>query len=243
METENFNVRDERNMKKHTNIETNLKKYLMVSGLCILILCGCSSKEQEQHSEQSTDLPTEQDQSESDAESQIQLEPDTENQTPENEDTEAVFEMLPSEFTFTDGAGAWYTNIMLNQDGTFTGEYKDYSASDNGEGRFSSFRGKFAELQKIDEYTYSMNLDSLSMEGEIGEEYYEDNIKFIRSEPYGITESADYLIYLPGRPMNEEEMNNLSGSYVGVALYEGIMPSGMYCIYNVDEKAGFSGME
>ena len=173
----------------------------------------CSSKEQEQHSEQSTDLP------------------------------EAVFETLPSEFTFTDGAGAWYTNIILNQDGTFTGEYRDYSVSDTGEGLASNFGGKFTELQKIDEYTYSMNLDSLSMEGEIGEEYYEDNIKFIRSEPYGITESADYLIYLPGRPMNEEEMNNLSGSYGGVALYEGIMPSGMYCIYNVDEKAGFSGME
>lgn len=143
----------------------------------------CSSKEQEQHSEQSTDLP------------------------------EAVFETLPSEFTFTDGAGVWYTNIILNQDGTFTGEYRDYSVSDTGEGLASNFGGKFTELQKIDEYTYSMNLDSLS------------------------------LIYLPGRPMNEEEMNNLSGSYVGVALYEGIMPSGMYCIYNVDEKAGFSGME
>ena len=125
----------------------------------------------------------------------------------------AAIETLPSEFTFTDGAGAWYTNIILNQDGTFTGEYRDYSVSDTGEGLASNFGGKFTELQKIDEYTYSMNLDSLS------------------------------LIYLPGRPMNEEEMNNLSGSYVGVALYEGIMPSGMYCIYNVDEKAGFSGME
>ena len=110
METENFNGRDERNMKKYTNIETNLKKIFNGERLMYLILCGCSSKEQEQHSEQSTDLPTEQDQSESDAESQIQLEPDTENQTSANEDTEAVFEMLPSEFTFTDGAGAWYTN-------------------------------------------------------------------------------------------------------------------------------------
>ena len=157
-----------------------------------------------------------------------------------------IFENMPSEYIFTSGAGAWYTSITLDKDGSFTGIYEDSNIGDKGIGYekgttyICEFSGKFTNPKQIDSYTYSMNIDFLYIESEIGDLYYENNTRYIGAEPYGITESGEYLIYLPGRPMSESDLNKLN-SYISVTLYEGVMPSNMYCICNSQDGSGFAG--
>ena len=49
------------------------------------------------------------------------------------ESTGSVFEILPSEFELSSGAGGWATILKLNKDGTFTGQYYDSDLGDTGE--------------------------------------------------------------------------------------------------------------
>lgn len=48
-----------------------------------------------------------------------------------------------------------------------------------------------------------MRLENLKKEGTTREEYYEDNQKFIYSDPYGFENAGEFLLYMQGAPMNE----------------------------------------
>lgn len=75
-----------------------------------------------------------------------------------------IFELIPKKFTFSSGAGGWATEITLNDDGNFNGQYYDFEMGDrgdeypNGTVYISNFSGKFTIPKQIDEYTYSMRL-------------------------------------------------------------------------------------
>lgn len=57
-------------------------------------------------------------------------------------------DVFPLEFVFCSGAGAWRTTIVVNQDGSFSGEYLDSDMGDSGDGHpkgtqyICSFSGK-----------------------------------------------------------------------------------------------------
>lgn len=98
-----------------------------------------------------------------------------------------IFSLLPSEFVFSSGAGGWATEITLNDDGTFNGQYHDSDMGDSGTGYSNGtvyicdFSGKFTMPKKINEYIYSMNLETLDVEGTSGTVYYENDIRYIVS--------------------------------------------------------------
>lgn len=157
-----------------------------------------------------------------------------------------IFEMLPSKFTFSSGAGGWATVITLNDDGSFKGQYHDSDMGDSGTGYskgteyISNFSGKFTMPKKINEYIYSMNLESLDVEGTSGTVYYENDIKYIVSDPYGFDNADEFLIYLPGCPLEETSEEFLSWSFINTQIRNTI-PTGVYGIYNVGGMKGFMG--
>ena len=112
------------------------------------------------------------------------------------------------EFAFLSGAGAWRTMLTLNADGTFTGEYHDSEmgiyADDypNGSAYVCSFSGKFSDFEKINDYSYSMKLESVITERPEGEEWIADGIRYISSIPYGINDSTEFMLYLPETPVD-----------------------------------------
>lgn len=115
---------------------------------------------------------------------------------------------------FSSGAGAWHTEIVLNPDGTFTGEYSD---SDMGVAKeeypkgtvyICSFSGSFGNVEKKNDYTYTMKLESLEYDSEVRGEYIEDGFRYIKSEPYGLIDGKEFVFYLPNAPasvLTEEE--------------------------------------
>ena len=158
-----------------------------------------------------------------------------------------IFGLLPSEFVFSSGVGAWATEITLNDDGTFSGHYHDSENGDfgigysNGTVYVCDFSGKFTMPKKINEYIYSMNLESLDVEGTNGTVYYENNIRyFVSDHPYGFDNADEFLIYLPGCPLEETSEEFLSWSYINTQIRNTI-PAGVYGIYNVGGMEGFMG--
>lgn len=112
-------------------------------------------------------------------------------------------EDLP-DFLFSSGAGGWGTVVTINPDGTFTGEYSDSemgvtgSGYPNGTCYISTFSGKFTDIEKVDEHTYSLRLESIETDEEEGEEWIEDGVKYIAAEPYGFEDGEVFYLYMPG---------------------------------------------
>lgn len=69
-------------------------------------------------------------------------------------------------FYFSSGAGGWFTELHINSDGSFKGFFLDDDMGDTGEAYPNGseynceFSGVFGGLEKVDEYTYKMNMVS-----------------------------------------------------------------------------------
>lgn len=126
-----------------------------------------------------------------------------------NEPSAVQSDVLPMKFIFSSGAGAWGTVINLNADGSFTGTYHDSDmgiSSDEypyGTEHISIFEGKFENIVREDEYTYTMTLTEVKTETPAGEEWVEDGRKYIASEPYGLVDGNEFKLYLPETPLSE----------------------------------------
>ena len=114
-----------------------------------------------------------------------------------------LYENDLNSFEFASGVGAWCTYITINSDGSFEGVYRDDDMGACGEGYphgtryFSSFSGHLGELEKIDDLTYKTKLLDISYDDEFGEEI-KDEILWIYTDAYGISEAEDIYFYLPG---------------------------------------------
>lgn len=205
-------------------------KYTVLA-ICIttmVLLAGCGKK----------DVPK----VKIEVETEIKTKGAAENKTEESQ-TE-LFEQLPQGFDFSSGAGGWGTHFDLNPDGTFTGQYHDSEMGDVGEGYSNgtvyicNFNGKFTTPKQIDEYTYSMKLEYLNTEETSRKEYYEDEIRYIYSEPYGFDKADEFLIYFPGIHLSDlpDEFVSWLRAFLNVETTE-ILP--YYGIYNVGGEEGF----
>lgn len=156
----------------------------------------------------------------------------------------SILEVIPKSYIFASGAGAWGTRLYINEDGSFTAQYHDTNQGDTGEGYpngsvcICDFYGHFSKPEQIDEFIYSMKLENLEIEGENGEIYYKDGVRYIYSEPYGFDNADEILIYTPGIRMSElpSEFVYSVSTFIDTYTME-VFP--YYGIYNVSGERGF----
>lgn len=159
-------------------------------------------------------------------------------------DTVNIFSSMPSNFSFTSGAGAWSTELTLESDGSFTGYYHDSDMGDagseypNGTVYICNFTGEFSTPEQVNDYTYSMRLENLQKEGTTGEEYYENGQRFIYSDPYGFDNASEFFIYTPDAPMSElpDGFKSWLTAFINPNEEETLS---YYGIYNVGGEEGF----
>ena len=151
---------------------------------------------------------------------------------------------IPSEFTFSSGAGGWGTFLTLNPDGSFQGSYHDSEMGDSGEGYpngsvyVCEFQGRFEAITQINETTYSMTLTELTTKTENGKEWIEDEIRYIASEPYGLEAGRTFLLYTPETPvdgLSEEFLSWWPGRYA----LEGEVPAALDCYGILNQEMGY----
>ena len=107
---------------------------------------------------------------------------------------------LPQNWLFSSGAGAWGTEIYLNKDGTFTGVYGDSDGDIHYE---SVFSGRFVNVRQLDALTYTMTIDQLTIQGELGSSYWKDGQNHIIAEPAGLKAGETFTLHLPGTPITD----------------------------------------
>lgn len=154
---------------------------------------------------------------------------------------------FPSEFLFMSGAGGWFTSLKIEPDGSFTGYYMDADMGDNGEdypnGTMyeSVFSGKFTDFRMVSDYEYTMQLESIVIEGEINSERIEDGVRIFTSYAYGMDNPGEFIVYLPGRPTADLSEDFMSWVSMPNVWSEDNVPETLpfYGLYNVGGGEGF----
>ena len=162
------------------------------------------------------------------------------------ESTMQFSELSKYQFVFSSGAGAWQTMLNINVDGTFKGSYSDSDMGDTGEGYphginySSTFEGKFTTPKRVNDYTYSISIESIKLEKEVGSEEIIDEIKYIYSEPYGLDDAKEIYIYTTGAPL--KELPESFRSWVGYMELSDVKDEYLpfYGLYNIEAESGFS---
>lgn len=119
------------------------------------------------------------------------------------------FPEAPVELLFASGAGGWGNLLILQPDGSFTGNYSDSEMRldgpdyPNGTYYVSVFEGTFADIQQISDYSWSMKLEALSTEKKPEETWIEGDVRYIASESYGVAGGEEFILYSPGTPADE----------------------------------------
>lgn len=198
-----------------------MKKRIMLFALMlsmVLSVCGCGNNEEdsEQHSEQN------------------------------REELSLFDELKGNRFVFASGAGAWGTELLIGEDGSFKGQYHDSDMGSTGAGYpngtryFSEFTGQFSEPEKVNEYTYKVIINTIEYTNEVGSEEILDEILYSYSEAYGLFGAEEILIYLPGAPIAELPEDYVIWAKGSAYIEEGTTDLPFYGLYNVTEMCGFS---
>lgn len=157
-----------------------------------------------------------------------------------------LFSQMPDTFYFMSGAGAWSTELYLQEDGAFTGVFHDSDMGfadpqryPNGTVYICEFNGVFTQPEKIDDYTYSVHVQALEYDAPETESIVE-GIRYITSTPYGLDDVDEVLIYLPGYPVENLSEEVFSWVRSAEEFWEAVPETlPFYVLNNVNGKQAF----
>lgn len=192
--------------------------------------------------------PEESSETSSETQEASEVQENTESSTSRNSQDSSLFQQIEGyTFTFASGVGGWGTELYIHADGTFEGNYHDselgITGPDYPDGTmyYSDFSGKFSTPEKINDYTYKFEMDSITYANKVGTEETIDNIHYIYAEAYGLNDSEYFYMYLPGTPLDHLSEDFLSwvGFYNLLDDSDTTLP--FYALHNVKPDYGFSG--
>lgn len=117
-------------------------------------------------------------------------------------------DMTSLAWSFSSGAGGWSTDMQILENGSFIGTYHDSEMGEMGDDYpygtiyVCSFEGQMTLLEQVDEYSWKIRVDNLTLDDEPGQETIDDGIRFVTSELYGLSEGDEMTVYLPGTPVD-----------------------------------------
>ena len=228
------------NMRKNRTQSGKIVTAVLAATLAAGLLGGCSgerSKSTEKTkgtTEVSTEATTEKTEGQT-------TEAEASTTEAQSEDVSSLPGTYPMDMVFSSGAGGWSTTLTLSEDGSFTGAFSDSEMGErdendypNGTVYFCNFSGQFANIKKVNDYTYSMTLDSVVIDKEA--DRIEDGIRYKEGEPSGMDSGTEIYFYTPDAPVSELPAGFLSWWQTRSA---GATTLGCYGIYNKSADAGF----
>ena len=105
-------------------------------------------------------------------------------------------------FSYSTGAGAWYTDLTIYADGTFEGKFHDWDGLgpiENEDVIYEcNYTGHFSEIRKLSDYTYSLTVGELTLDKPQGTMYSENGTTHVTEMPAGIKSGDTFTLYQPG---------------------------------------------
>lgn len=96
--------------------------------------------------------------------------------------------------------GDWATWLTVYGDGSFTGEYQaHYNPGSKTHYDVGNFHGQFSEQKQIDDLTWTIRVEELYVDGEIGEKWENEDGEYERiGDPMSPIKGTELTVYLPG---------------------------------------------
>ena len=157
-----------------------------------------------------------------------------------------TFEQLSGlQWEFSSGAGGWATELRIDPEGGFIGQYHDSemgeAADDYPDGTvyYSDFTGTLSIVAQVGEHIWKLRVDSLKLNSAPGEEDIDGNIRFVATEPYGISEGDEMTLYLPGAPLESFSQDMLMWAHLLSAEPPTVLED--WFLYSLTNDSGFVG--
>ena len=161
---------------------------------------------------------------------------------------ESIFGALNGKaFGFASGAGGWSSELTFANDGIFMGSFHDSDMGDTGDGYpngtiyVSDFSGRFEIANVINDHSVTLRLVESGTSEPIGNEWIDDQVRYVASDPYGIAGGEEFILYFPGTPMSELTDDGRQWYQMPRALSDSELPQTLPCygLYNVNETTAF----
>lgn len=158
-------------------------------------------------------------------------------------DTTVIPTGASGSYIFCSGAGAWMTEMTLLPNGLFFGHFHDSDMGDvdvsypNGTQYFCDFSGQLTNWQPTTAYSGTLALTALTPYE--AKDHIQDGVRYIASEPYGLENSPNFVLYSPDTPMDvlsDDCLGWLQGSMGELPIDR----LGIFVIYNPVEGYAFS---
>lgn len=150
-------------------------------------------------------------------------------------------------FEFSSGAGAWSTELIMAENGAFSGNFHDSEMGETGEGYPNgtvygcTFHGQLSDPEKVDETTWKVKIKVEMDEGQVPEAI-EDQIRYVTAPPYGLEKAETVMIYETGTPIEKLPEGFMSWSHM-----QEVDPDAKtlpyYGIWNETDDAGFVSID
>lgn len=151
------------------------------------------------------------------------------------------------EFYFSSGAGGWFTVLHIREDGSFDCHYQDSDMGVTGDGYpngtlyYSDAEGMLGVPEQVNAYTYRLKIESVNYPCGDGEEI-KDGVRYIYTAAYGIADTDELYLYVPGAPVAELPEEYLSWVRSEVNS-ETMSELPFYGLYNEAQGDGFSSYD
>ena len=146
-------------------------------------------------------------------------------------------------FEFSSGVGAWGTEMIIGENGEFTGSFHDGEMGETGDGYPNgtiygcTFHGQISDPEPVDEFAWKAKIVVTADEGQVPEAI-EDGIRFITSAPYGLQNANSITVFLPGTPVEHLPEGFIPWSHLSEIDPDAeVIP--YFAIWNEDDEAGF----
>ena len=114
-----------------------------------------------------------------------------------------LYAAMSHDYSCYSGAGGWQDNLTFNEDGTFSGTLHDVNGAEIW---VSNYSGRLENVQRIDDYTYTATITSLSYQQTPGTSETKDGVYYNYST-CAFSDGMTITFYLAGRGTSDIDLD------------------------------------
>ncbi len=164
----------------------------------------------------------------------------------EMQDTSIFEELSGLTFDYSSGVGGWFVEMLVDENGGFTGQYRDSEMGaaaeeyPNGTVYGCLFHGKFSVAGKNEDGSYLLKVDEAGIDEGQEDKVIEDGILYLLSDSFGLKEGDSVQLFPEGYKVADLPEDYLFWAHLNL-LDEVPETLPFYGLYDEAQDSGFVG--